>query len=113
MLFGGTGHTKLSINNYYSSTASLLTVAENTGSGFRSTSKGFFKNQTPKYRMMASADAVIRNVLRASSWDTNRFYTTSIKDLNVKVLCMDKVLPSDCDGPYTKRASLEPKLNPY
>jgi hypothetical protein len=110
MLFGGTGHTKLSINNYYSSTASLLTVAENTGSGFRSTSKGlrFLKNQTPKYRMMASGDAVIRNVLRGSSWDTNRFYTTSIKDLNVKVLCMD---PDR--GPYTKRASLEPKLNPY
>jgi hypothetical protein len=67
MLFGDADHTKLSINNYYSSTASLHTVAENTGSGLRSTSKGlrFFKNQTPK-------------------WDTNRFYTTSVKDLNVK-----------------------------
>ena len=66
MLFGDAGHAKLSINNYYSST-SLHTVAENTGSGFRSISKGlrFFKNQTPK-------------------WDINRFYTTSVKDLNVK-----------------------------
>ncbi len=67
MLFGDAGHTKLSINNYYSSTALLHTVTENTGSGLRSISKGlrFFKNQTPK-------------------WDTNRFYTTSVKDLIVK-----------------------------
>lgn len=110
MLFGDTGHTKLPINNYYSSTASLYTVAENTGSGLRSISKGlrFLKNQTPRYRMTASADAVIRNVLWLSSRDTNRFYTTSVKDLNIKVLCMD---PDS--GPYIKRASLEPKLNPY